>query len=151
MFPDDGHPDLASAVRDVTGDGRDEIGLWDQTRVWIYTQDRPFNGPNLYRPVRNPHFNDSNYRATVSLPHAKEDRAWGGLRGQPLKLWDISFVKQVPFNDRLRAQIRVELRNAFNHPVFNNPNTDPTNANFGKVTSQANLPRDIQLAAKIIF
>jgi hypothetical protein len=43
------------------------------------------------------------------------------------------------------------LLNAFNHPVFNNPNTDPTNANFGKVTSQANLPRDIQLAAKIIF
>ncbi len=86
MFPDDGHPDLASAVRDVTGDGRDEIVLWDQTRVWIYTQDRPFNGPNLYRPVRNPHFNDSNYRATVSLPHAKEDRASGGLRGQPLNL-----------------------------------------------------------------
>ena len=25
MFPDDGHPDLASAVRDVTGDQRDEI------------------------------------------------------------------------------------------------------------------------------
>ena len=36
-------------------------------------------------------------------------------------------------------------------PVFNNPNTNPTNANFGKVTSQANLPRDIQLAAKILF
>ena len=31
------------------------------------------------------------------------------------------------------------------------PNTDPTNANFGKVTSQNNLPRDIQLAAKIVF
>ena len=42
-------------------------------------------------------------------------------------------------------------RNAFNHPIFSNPNTDPTNADFGKVTSQANLPRDIQLAAKIVF
>ena len=40
MFPDDGHPDLASAVRDLTGDPRDEIMLWDQRRVWIYTQDR---------------------------------------------------------------------------------------------------------------
>jgi len=68
MFPDDGHPDLASAVRDVTGDARDEIVLWDQTRVWIYTQDRPFSGSNLYRPTRNPLYNDSNYRATVSLP-----------------------------------------------------------------------------------
>ena len=29
---------------DVTGDARDEIVLWDQNRVWIYTQDRPFKG-----------------------------------------------------------------------------------------------------------
>ena len=68
MFPDDGHPDLASAVRDLTGDTRDEIVLWDQTRVWIYTQDRPFTGTAVYAPTRNPHYNDSNYRATVSLP-----------------------------------------------------------------------------------
>ena len=68
VFPDDGHPDLASAVRDVTGDRRDEVILWDQTRVWIYTQDRPFTGSRMYAPVRNPHYNDSNYRASVSLP-----------------------------------------------------------------------------------
>jgi hypothetical protein len=49
MFPDDGHPDLASAVRDLTGDRRDEIVLWDQTRVWIYTQDRPLSGSRLLR------------------------------------------------------------------------------------------------------
>jgi len=51
----------------------------------------------------------------------------------------------------MRAQFHVELLNAFNTPVFNNPNTNPADANFGKVTSQANLPRDIQLAAKIVF
>jgi hypothetical protein len=74
-----------------------------------------------------------------------------GLRGQGLHLWDISVVKQLRFGDRLRAQFHVEFLNAFNHPVFNNPNTDPTNANFGRVTSQNNLPRDIQLAAKFVF
>jgi hypothetical protein len=74
-----------------------------------------------------------------------------GLRGQGLHLWDISVVKQVRFGDRLRAQFHVEFLNAFNHPVFNNPNTDPSNANFGKVTSQNNLPRDIQFAAKFVF
>ncbi len=74
-----------------------------------------------------------------------------GLRGHGLNLWDISLVKQVRFSNRVRAQFHVEFLNAFNHPIFNNPNTDPTNANFGKVTTQANLPRDIQLAAKIVF
>jgi hypothetical protein len=68
MFPDDGHPDLAFYVADVTGDSRDEVILWDQERVWIYTQDRPFTGQRIYAPVRNPHYNESNYRTTVSLP-----------------------------------------------------------------------------------
>lgn len=68
MFPDDGHPDLAAMVLDVTGDARDEILLWNQEQVWIYTQDRPAPEGKLYRPVRNPLYNDSNYRAQVSLP-----------------------------------------------------------------------------------
>jgi hypothetical protein len=68
MLPDDGHPDLASQVLNVTGDERDEIIVWDQDAVWIYTQDRPFTGQQIYKPVRNPLYNDSNYRATVSMP-----------------------------------------------------------------------------------
>ncbi|HYE98893.1 MAG TPA: hypothetical protein VEJ18_08280, partial [Planctomycetota bacterium] len=64
----DGHPDLACAVLDATGDARDEVILWDQERVWIYTQDRPYEGGKPYAPRRSPTFNDSNYRASVSLP-----------------------------------------------------------------------------------
>jgi len=67
-FPDDGHPDLTSAVLDLTGDPRDEIVLWDTERVWIYTQDGPSPAGRIYAPVRNPHYNDSNYRAHLSLP-----------------------------------------------------------------------------------
>jgi hypothetical protein len=68
MFPDDGHPDLAYQVMNVTGDARDEIIVWDADSVWIYTQDRPFTGNRIFAPVRNPMYNDSNYRATVSTP-----------------------------------------------------------------------------------
>jgi hypothetical protein len=68
MFPDDGHPDLAAYVADLTGDQRDEVVLWDQERVWIYTQDKPFQGTRIYAPVRTPDYNESNYRTTVSLP-----------------------------------------------------------------------------------
>jgi hypothetical protein len=74
-----------------------------------------------------------------------------GLRGQGLKLWDLSLVKRVRLTDRVRAQFHAEFLNAFNTPVFNNPNTDPTNVDFGKVTVQNNLPRDIQLALKLLF
>ncbi|HEU0139562.1 MAG TPA: hypothetical protein VFQ79_07625 [Bryobacteraceae bacterium] len=68
MFPDDGHPDLTANVLNVTGDARDEIILWDQERVWIYTQDRPFSGKKIYAPRRNPDYNESNYRLNVSFP-----------------------------------------------------------------------------------
>ena len=72
MFPDDGHPDLAANALDLTGDARDEIVLWDQQRVWIYTQDRPFAGKRIYAPLRNPDYNESNYRTNVSLPNWKK-------------------------------------------------------------------------------
>jgi hypothetical protein len=74
MFPDDGHPDLAANVLNATGDARDEIVLWDQQRVWIYTQDRPFTGKRIYAPLRNPDYNESNYRTNVSLPRWVDQR-----------------------------------------------------------------------------
>jgi hypothetical protein len=74
-----------------------------------------------------------------------------GIRSPFLNLWDVSIVKQVPLSGRVRAQVNFEFLNAFNIAAFGNPNVDPTNASFGKVTSQSNLPRDIQLGFKIVF
>jgi hypothetical protein len=74
-----------------------------------------------------------------------------GIRGPILKTWDISIVKQVQLAGTVRAQFNVEFLNAFNQTYFNNANTDPNSVNFGKVTTQNNLPRDIQLAFKIVF
>jgi hypothetical protein len=73
------------------------------------------------------------------------------FRSQPLNLWDISLIKNFLFTERARLQLRGEFLNAFNHPQFNNPILDPTSSNFGRVTSQANLPRNIQLGIKLIF
>ena len=67
-FPADGHPDLCTAVLDLTGDCRDEIVVWDPSEIWVYTQsDNPKAG-RLYKPVRNPLCNESNYSASVSIP-----------------------------------------------------------------------------------
>jgi rhamnogalacturonan endolyase len=67
-FPDDGHPDLCSAVLDLTGDYRDEIITWDQHSIWIYTQVDNTRKGKVYNPVRNPHYNYSNYQLTLSEP-----------------------------------------------------------------------------------
>jgi hypothetical protein len=59
-------------------------------------------------------------------------------------------VKGLDFG-RVRAQVHIELYNAFNDVFYNNPNLDPTNARFGLVSSQNNLPRNIQIGTKFVF
>ena len=75
---------------------------------------------------------------------------WDGLRTPRFTNWDMSFVKGFDLG-RVRAQFHIELYNAFNDVYYNNANLDPTNANFGLVTSQNNLPRNIQIGTKIVF
>jgi hypothetical protein len=74
-----------------------------------------------------------------------------GFRGQNLHLWDLSVMKKVRISEGLNLELRGEFLNAFNHVQFNNPNTAPTNANFGRVLEQANLPRSVQIGLKLVF
>ena len=73
------------------------------------------------------------------------------FRGQALVLWDISAIKRFEITQRVRAQLEFQMLNAFNRPQFATPGLDPRSSDFGKVTSQSNLPRNIQLAAKLLF
>ncbi|PYQ16584.1 MAG: hypothetical protein DMF80_04460, partial [Acidobacteria bacterium] len=84
----------------------------------------------------------NNIRAFPSRP---------GIRSQPVQFLDASLIKTVSFNRSVRLQLRLEAINALNHAIFAIPNLDPTSSNFGKTTSQFNIPRNYQLAAKLIF
>lgn len=58
---------MCNAILDITGDCRDEIVVWNPNELWVYIQsDNPKPG-KLYKPIRNPLYNYSNYQATVSL------------------------------------------------------------------------------------
>jgi hypothetical protein len=86
---------------------------------------------------------DRNYRTLPSKVRS--------LRGTPVNSLDLSLVKSFQLARRMRAQIHVELYNATNYVWFRAPNVDPGNADFGRVTSQGNLPREFQLGAKLTF
>jgi hypothetical protein len=75
---------------------------------------------------------------------------WDGFRGPRYTNWDMSFVKGIDLG-RVQARIHLELYNAFDNVFYNNPNLDPTSANFGKVSSQNNLPRNIQIGTRLVF
>jgi hypothetical protein len=76
---------------------------------------------------------------------------FSGYRSDRINSIDLSVIKNFTIVERVRLQFRAETFNLFNHAIFNGPNTDPTNRNFGVITSQANLPRTTQLALRLTF
>ena len=73
------------------------------------------------------------------------------IRADFVESLDFSIFKNFNFWERVTTQFRAEWFNAFNHPIFNNPGTRVGTGGFGRVAAQANLPRQTQLALKIIF
>lgn len=61
---------------------------------------------------------------------------------------DASLIKNVRIYERFQLQLRAEMFNALNRTQYNQPELSPTNQNFGRITSAANLPRSLQLAAR---
>jgi hypothetical protein len=84
-------------------------------------------------------------------------RTLSGINAPGTANANLSFFKEFSLK-RLREGAHLELRsewfNAFNHPQFAAPNASvgQTGATgFGAITSQANLPRSIQMALKLYF
>src|SRR5216684_5915249 len=72
-------------------------------------------------------------------------------RGPGLFNFDISVFKNFLITERFKAQFRCEALNAFNTPYFRSPNTSFGNSNFGKILSQGNFPRFVQLGLRLSF
>jgi hypothetical protein len=73
------------------------------------------------------------------------------LRADRVENLDFSVFKNLRIRERAQLQLRGEAFNLFNHPIFGDPTTTVGNVNFGRVTSQANAPRQVQVALKVIF
>jgi len=76
-------------------------------------------------------------------------QAFPAYRGDMINNIDISMIKNIQIVERLTLQFRVESFNAFNHTIFNGPDTNPISGNFGRITSASNLPRTYQLALRL--
>ena len=64
---------------------------------------------------------------------------------------DFSLKRRFPIHEAVGLQFQVDALNAFNMTMFSAPALNITNATFGKITSQDNMPRALQLSARITF
>jgi Carboxypeptidase regulatory-like domain/TonB dependent receptor/TonB-dependent Receptor Plug Domain len=78
----------------------------------------------------------------------------GILQGPSELNFDFSAFKHFPLHkirDTGDLEFRSEFFNVFNHPLFQDPDTNLTDATFGEITNTYGNPRIIQLALKLTF
>jgi hypothetical protein len=153
------------------------IGGWKTNGIWRIADGRPLTftladgnaiptygamRPNISGTPKRNHGSDwvDNYFADTSIFSRPPDftlgnapRAIGSIRSPWSFTTDLSLAKQFPIREEMFVEIRLEARNAFNHPVFGTPDTtvDDT-GNFGKIfNTSGNGPREMQLAVKFNF
>ena len=121
----------------------------------------PYNGLGNLDMVQNPNFSHGkrsfgeyfDTSAFVVPPNNVQGTAAPGVvRGPGQNNWDISFGKNIAFHERLHAELRADMYNAFNHTQWNAVSTQLNGSTgpFGQVTGSRE-GRIIQLAAKVVF
>jgi Carboxypeptidase regulatory-like domain len=96
-------------------------------------------------------FNTAAFAQPANFTSGDMSRTYTGVRTDWTRNLDYSMFKNFHLTERFQLQFRAEAFNLTNTPIFSAPGTTLNGADFGVVTSQANLPRSVQLALKLLF
>jgi hypothetical protein len=97
------------------------------------------------------YLNPAGFALPLAFQLGNVPRSAGTMRG-PLSFDDnASVIKYFPIHEDLALEIRAEAFNVLNKVDFGLPATTVGGGGFGNITSQYNLPRNVQLAAKLHF
>ncbi len=116
-----------------------------------------YGGPLNFKP-HNPDGNtfDTTQFVTASSLQPSDniryfDTYFNNLRRDPTKNLDASALKRIGWGERRSVQLRFEVFNVTNRVTFSAPQLSATNTAFAQISSQANNPRKIQLAARLVW
>jgi len=78
---------------------------------------------------------------------------FGFLRADQISNIDLSMQKKVRITESKQVVFRMDWLNAFNHPLFPQPNLTPTSPVFGVIqaSTQANYPRRIEFGFRFLY
>jgi hypothetical protein len=113
-----------------------------------------YERPNIVGKTTPQHRSDANWLDpggfAVPAEYTYGDMGRNSLRTQFSQNFDLSLNKEVGV-ERFKVQLRAEAFDAFNHKIFGQPNSTLGSTTFGVINSTANIPRTVQLGAKVIF
>jgi hypothetical protein len=105
----------------------------------------------------NQWFNVNCFAAPPAYGFGTESRVDASLRADGQENFDFAVFKKTTIAERVGLEFRTEFFNLFNHPQFGFPGQNfipgatSAQSGFGVVSSQANNPRLIQFALKLVF
>jgi hypothetical protein len=106
--------------------------------------------PHLANPTLAQWFNTAAFAQPAPFTFGNVPRTMPNLRAPGFQNWDIAIQKWWKWHDKIRAQLRSEMYNAFNHSDFYAPNTTFGDPRFGTISGA--LPsRDIQFGLKMYW
>jgi hypothetical protein len=137
------------------------IGGWQYTsavriysgRPVLFTNANAVSGdPTLDDPSFDRWFDTSRFAAQPAFTPRTNPVYFDGLNGPGAWFVDMTMTKSFPIG-RYRLETRVEAYNAFNHTVWDQPDTTFGSANFGRVTRKRtdSLGREIQIGLRFVF
>jgi hypothetical protein len=108
-------------------------------------------GGSAQSRAANGWFNTACFTAPGPFSFGNESRVDGKIRGGGAANYDLSANKSFKVYGPVTGKFSVEAFNLFNRTQFGAPDSGLGDGAFGKVTSQRNLPRVLQIAARFSF
>lgn len=96
-------------------------------------------------------FDTTAFAVPLAFTYGNSSRTAPDMRSHGMANYDLSLFKSWQLMEALKAQFRMESFNAFNRVQFAAPGTTAGTTSFGQITSQFNVPRQLQFALKLIF
>ncbi len=102
-------------------------------------------------PLADRWINPAAFAAPTGFRLGTAARAYTDLRGDRFIQESFGLLKRTALTEKFALVFRAEFFNVFNHTVFGAPQGNVSNVNFGRVASQANPPRQGQMALRLEF
>jgi hypothetical protein len=99
----------------------------------------------------NEYFNTAVFSQPAPFTFGNTGRTLPDVRTPGMENIDFSLFKNFQVTEKLQAELRAEAFNLLNQVVFGAPNSVLTSGQFGVISSQANTPRELQFALKLLF
>jgi hypothetical protein len=123
----------------------------DRPTITTYDNWRPATVGGSFDPAVDKYLDKNVFPTQLSYAFGNETRFNPKLRAFSNLNENISLAKTFRIGERFRLDLRGEAFNLFNRVVFGSPSASLDSNTFGVITSQANTPRQMQVALKLYW